>query len=65
MKALRTRLLPHGAQDAIIAPAMVEYTKRQIAHATYSLYPGGGHSPFVEDATRFNQELAVFMDKAN
>jgi non-heme chloroperoxidase len=25
-----------------------------------SLYPGVGHSPFWEDARRFNRELAAF-----
>jgi non-heme chloroperoxidase len=31
---------------------------------SWSIYQGGGHAPFYEDATRFNAELAAFVRAA-
>jgi pimeloyl-ACP methyl ester carboxylesterase len=33
---------------------------RTVKGARLSLYDGAGHSPFFEDAPRFNAELAAF-----
>ena len=33
--------------------------------AVASWYAGSGHMPFIEDAERFNHELAAFVDRAN
>jgi pimeloyl-ACP methyl ester carboxylesterase len=36
-----------------------------IPAAKLSIYDGIGHSPFYEDAARFNRELAAFVRMAN
>jgi pimeloyl-ACP methyl ester carboxylesterase len=51
-------LVTHGAMDRIILPAAGEYTAAAVPGARLSLYEGVGHSPFFEDAPRFNRELA-------
>jgi pimeloyl-ACP methyl ester carboxylesterase len=54
-------LVTHGTMDRIIAPAMGAFTAGQVPGARLSLYDGIGHSPFWEDAPRFNRELAEFV----
>ncbi len=54
-------LFTQGTLDAIIAPAMSEYGARTLPGAKLSLYEGIGHSPFFEDAERFDRELAGFV----
>lgn len=54
-------LLSYGAKDRIILKGMGELGARLIPGATLSLYDDAGHSPFVEDAPRFNAELAAFV----
>jgi pimeloyl-ACP methyl ester carboxylesterase len=51
-------LVTHGTMDRIILPAAGEYTASAVPKARLSLYEGIGHSPFFEDAPRFNRELA-------
>ncbi len=58
-------LVTHGTMDRIIAPAMGAFTASQAPGARLSLYDGVGHSPFWEDAPRFNRELAEFVRGAN
>jgi pimeloyl-ACP methyl ester carboxylesterase len=53
-------LITHGRLDRLILPAAAEMTAAQIPHATLSWYDRCGHSPFHEDALRFNRELAAF-----
>jgi pimeloyl-ACP methyl ester carboxylesterase len=53
----------HGEQDRIILPAMSEYTAHAVKHGRLLIYPGVGHSPFAEDADRFNQDLDSFVKK--
>jgi non-heme chloroperoxidase len=53
-------LLSHGARDALVRPGM---SRRMLAvnpRSNLSIYPEAGHSPFYEDAARFNRELAAF-----
>jgi pimeloyl-ACP methyl ester carboxylesterase len=54
-------LATHGAVDRVVLPE----TSRRIAslapNAELSLFPDVGHSPFAEDARRFNEELARFV----
>lgn len=55
-------LLTRGSTDTAM-PA--DYTKAllgQLPSARLSLYDGVGHLPFVEQADRFNRELAAFAD---
>jgi len=58
-------LVTHGTQDRIIARAFSEFTASAVPGAKLSLYDGIGHSPFWEDAPRFNDELASFARAAN
>jgi pimeloyl-ACP methyl ester carboxylesterase len=58
-------LVTHGTMDRIIAPAMGAFTVSQAPGARLSLYDGIGHSPFWEDAPRFNRELAEFVREVN
>ena len=51
-------LVTHGTMDRIILPAAGAHTAAQVPGARLSLYDGVGHSPFFEDPTRFNRELA-------
>ena len=57
-------LVTHGAMDRIIAPAAGLYTAGTVPGARLSIYEGVGHSPFFEDAPRFNRELAEFTRAA-
>ncbi len=53
-------LLTHGARDELVLPGM---SRRMLAvnpRSNLSIYPEAGHSPFYEDAARFNRELAAF-----
>ncbi len=54
-------LIAHGLDDRIILPAMSEHLGRLIPLATTSFYPAVGHSPFWEDAGRFNTELLALV----
>jgi len=54
-------LITHGRQDTVVLPAAAEMVANTIAHARLSWFDDCGHSPFVEDATRFNDELAAFV----
>lgn len=54
-------LITHGRQDSVVLPAAAEMAASTIAHARLSWFDDCGHSPFVEDATRFNDELAAFV----
>jgi pimeloyl-ACP methyl ester carboxylesterase len=53
-------LVTHGRSDQIVLPAMGEFVAATVTGARLSLYDGVGHSPFWEDAPRFNTELAAF-----
>ena len=54
-------LITHGRRDSVVLPAAAEMTASTIPHARLSWFDDCGHSPFVEDATRFNAELAAFV----
>jgi non-heme chloroperoxidase len=58
-------LVTHGAEDKNSNLIAAEYTAKMIAGAKLSVYHGIGHSPFFEDAPRFNGELAAFVRSAN
>jgi non-heme chloroperoxidase len=57
-------LVTHGAEDRNIRLEAARYTASVIPGATLSVYEGIGHSPFYEDAPRFNAELASFVRTA-
>ena len=57
-------LVTHGAEDRNSKLGNSEYTAKVIPGARLSVYDGIGHSPFYEDAARFNTELAGFVRAA-
>lgn len=57
-------LLTRGSTDAAMPAAHTEALLRQLPKARLSLYDGAGHLPFVEQADRFNRELADFAEAA-
>jgi pimeloyl-ACP methyl ester carboxylesterase len=57
-------LVTHGAEDKNSNLITAEYTAKMIPGAKLSVYQGIGHSPFFEDAPRFNAELAAFVRSA-
>jgi len=58
-------LVTHGARDRIILLSFGQFTAAAIPNAKLSIYDGIGHSPFYEDAPRFNRELAAFARGAH
>jgi non-heme chloroperoxidase len=57
-------LVTHGAEDRNAKVGVAKYTASVIPGAKLSIYEGIGHSPFYEDAPRFNSELAAFVRSA-
>lgn len=53
-------LVAHGQADRVVLPVTSEHIASKVPGAELSLYPEVGHSPFSEDAARFNRELAAF-----
>jgi pimeloyl-ACP methyl ester carboxylesterase len=58
-------LVTQGAEDRNAKVDTAKYTASVIPGAKLSIYDGIGHSPFYEDAPRFNGELAAFVRMAN
>ncbi len=54
-------LVTHGRHDNVVLPAMAEHILRFCPTAEASWYQDAGHAPFMEDAGRFNTELATFV----
>lgn len=57
-------LVVHGGKDEIVLPAAGRFTAAAVPGAALSLYEEIGHAPFIEDAERFNRELAEFVRAA-
>nr|WP_238601242.1 alpha/beta hydrolase [Xanthomonas arboricola] len=58
-------LLMYGARDALVSTAPTLARARQLQpRAQTVLYPDAGHAPFLEDSTRFNQDLLHFVEQA-
>jgi non-heme chloroperoxidase len=53
-------LVSHGQEDRVVLPASGRHIASLVPHAQVSLYGDTGHSPFWEEARRFNRELAAF-----
>ena len=58
-------LVSHGAEDKNAKLDTAKFTASTIPGAKLSVYDGIGHSPFYEDAPRFNGELAALVRAAN
>lgn len=54
-------LITHGTKDPIIDHDGAMATLDAMPDGTASSYEGIGHAPFMEDAARFNSELAAFV----
>ncbi|MCC7048474.1 MAG: alpha/beta hydrolase [Alphaproteobacteria bacterium] len=57
-------LITHGRRDSLILPLAAEMCADAIKGARISWYDDCGHSPFYEDAPRYNRELAAFAAEA-
>ena len=57
-------LVTHGRDDGMVLPAMSEHIAAIAPGAQTAFYDGVGHSPFLEEAERFNRELAAFTRRA-
>lgn len=57
-------LVTHGEKDQIIRADMARFVAQQVPGAQLSIYDHCGHSPFYEDAARFNAELLAFAQAA-
>lgn len=55
-------LITHGAEDAIVKPAVVDQHKASIAHAQIDVIANAGHAPFADDAASFNRRLRRFSE---
>ena len=65
LRAVRVpTLITHGLLDGLIRPTAAEMTAAHVPHARISWFETSGHSPFYEDAPRFNRELAAFVAEA-
>ena len=58
-------LVTHGAEDKNAKVDTAKFTASVIPGSKLSIYEGIGHSPFYEDAPRFNGELAALVRAAN
>jgi pimeloyl-ACP methyl ester carboxylesterase len=58
-------LVTHGCLDNIVLDSMAEHIVTVCTTAQPSWYENTGHMPFLEDADRFNRELADFVVSAN
>jgi non-heme chloroperoxidase len=57
-------LITHGAEDAIVRPAVVDQHKAGMGHAQIHMVTNAGHAPFWDDAATFNQRLRVFCESS-
>ena len=57
-------LVTQGSEDLLVSRGLGELTAELVPGASLSIYEGIGHSPFTEDAPRFNRELAAFVRAA-
>jgi pimeloyl-ACP methyl ester carboxylesterase len=60
MRIRKPVLLTHGADDAIVKPAIVDRHKARIPHAQVEIMPKTGHAPFWDQAATFNRRLRDF-----
>jgi len=54
-------LITQGRADTVVLPAAAEATAAIVKQAKISWYDDCGHSPFCEDAPKFNEELLAFV----
>ncbi|MDI1283865.1 MAG: alpha/beta hydrolase [Reyranella sp.] len=54
-------LITHGRADTVVLPRAADMSLAALPHARQSWFDGCGHSPFCEDAPRFNAEVMSFV----
>ncbi len=57
-------LVTQGVKDQLVMPSMAQHTAAMARQSRLSMYDNIGHSPFWEDAARFNRELTEFVKAA-
>src|SRR5690606_5393842 len=58
-------LLVYGAHDALVQPEpSIARAAALNSRIRSTVYAGSGHAPFLEEADRFNRDLAAFVDAA-
>jgi len=55
-------LITHGAEDAIVKPAVVDQHRAAMPHAQVQLMTNTGHAAFWDNAPAFNARLQVFCE---
>ena len=55
-------LITHGAEDAVVTPAVVDQHKAGMPHAQIRVMTNAAHAPFWDDPTTFNQHLRKFCE---
>ena len=63
-KIRKPMLLTHGADDAVVKPAIVDQHKSSVAHAQIELMANAGHAPFWDDSATFNRQLRMFCESS-
>jgi len=53
-------LIAHGANDAVVKPAIVDEHKASLPHSQIQVIANAGHAPFWDDAPVFNRHLRAF-----
>jgi non-heme chloroperoxidase len=57
-------LAVQGGRDRIVAPAAAEHIAAVQPAAQMLLWEGSGHSPFLEEPDRFNEQLIAFVTRS-
>ncbi|WP_191577489.1 alpha/beta fold hydrolase [Achromobacter insolitus] len=61
--ARKPLLLIYGAKDALVQPApSIDRARALNPQVRSKIYAASGHAPFMEEADRFNRDLAAFVD---
>ncbi len=55
-------LITHGAEDAVVRPAVIEEHRKGIPHAQVHLMANAGHAAFWDDPAEFNRRLRTFAE---
>lgn len=63
-RATKPLLVTFGSADTVVLPAMATAIQKHCPRCQVSEFRGLGHVPFIEDAARFNFELAQLADAA-
>jgi non-heme chloroperoxidase len=56
-------LIVQGEKDSLVTKSMALYAHRLLQNSKIKIYSDSGHSPFFEEAARFNQDLHTFVSE--